>query len=248
MGIFGGLIDLVLPPVCLGCDALIATGDSARLICRRCRTRLRPPPPPLCVRCSAPRLNTGRPVDEQCGECAEWPAELSFARTAYLMHPPADRIVHQLKYRGWSALAEEMAAPMTRAVSSAVCAGAITVMPVPTTSGRERERGYNQAGLIAVAVARRLGAECVSLLERTASSSTQTTLQPAARGANVAAAFRLRPEAANRVRNVHVLIVDDVLTTGATAIECTRTLVAAGARCTSVLTYARAVDTRRLFT
>lgn len=244
------LLDLILPPICLGCDGLIAAGDSARLICRRCRSRLRAPPPPLCVRCAAPRLNTGRPADDDaCGECAEWPAELRFARSPYLMYPPADRIVHQLKYRGWSALAGAMAVPMAQVLANSDVARAVTViMPVPTTRNRERERGYNQAGLIAEAVARRLGRDCVSLLERTSSSSTQTTLQPAARGANVAAAFRVRADAVERIRNAHVLIVDDVLTTGATAIECTRTLVTAGAQCASVLTYARAVDTRRLFT
>lgn len=120
------------------------------------------------------------------------------------------------------------------------------VMAVPTTKSRERERGYNQAGLIAQAVASKLKIDYEILLERTSSKSTQTTLQPAARGANVAGAFRLQASAAQRIQDAHILIVDDVLTTGATAIECTRTLVAAGARCTSVLTYARALDTRRL--
>jgi ComF family protein len=243
-----GILDLVLPPVCLACDGLIATGDTKRLVCRRCRSLLRPAPPPLCSRCGAPRLRTGRETEPgSCDECAQWPGELRTARSAYLMHPPADRIVHQLKYRGWGALADVMAEPMTRVMQSSDVAEQITaIMPVPTTSSRLRERGYNQAELIARAVARTLDRECEQLLERTASRTTQTTLQPAARGANVAGAFRLRSNAQKRARDAHILIVDDVLTTGATAIECTRTLVAAGARCTSVLTYARALDTRRL--
>lgn len=118
------------------------------------------------------------------------------------------------------------------------------VVPVPTTTTRMRERGYNQAQVLAEAVAKGLGCSCENLLERTAAKSTQTTLQPAARGANVAGAFRL--QAGVRVHDAHILIVDDVLTTGATAIECTRTLTDAGARGASVLTYARALDTRRL--
>jgi ComF family protein len=160
------------------------------------------------------------------------------------MHPPADRIVHQLKYRGWSALAEPMADAMVRALAADPIPEISVIMPVPTTRARRRERGYNQAELIARAVACKSNRLCALLLERTSSKSTQTTLQPAARGANVAGAFRLASNAS--VRDAHVLIVDDVLTTGATAIECTRTLIAAGARATSVLTYARAVDTRRL--
>jgi ComF family protein len=163
------------------------------------------------------------------------------------MHPPADRIVHQLKYRGWRALAEQMAPAMVAALrGAALDVGRCIVMPVPTTQTRLRERGYNQAELIARVVAKGLNQKCELLLERTGAKSTQTTLQPAARGANVAGAFRLRSDAFERVHNAEILIVDDVLTTGATTVECTRTLVAAGARATAVLTYVRAFDTRRL--
>lgn len=243
-----GLLDLLLPPVCLACDKAIAAGDSKRLVCRRCRTLLRPAPPPTCPRCGAPRLITGREQDERCEECREWPTELLHAASAFLMYPPADRIVHQLKYRGWAALADIMAEAMVEPARGIDGASKIdVVMPVPTTDSRLRERGYNQAELLARAVGKRLSRCCKLIIERTTSRSTQTTLQPAARGANVAGAFRLRSDAGTIVKEApHVLIVDDVLTTGATAIECTRTLLESGARCTSVLTYARAVDARRL--
>jgi ComF family protein len=243
-----GLLDLLLPPTCLGCDGLIATGDERRLVCRRCRTLLRPAPPPVCERCGAPRLLTGRATDrESCQECSAWPMEVRSARSAFLMHPPADRLVHQIKYRGWSALASVMAEAMANAWKGCASASDITsVTPVPTTASRQRERGYNQAELLARAAARLLGYECELLLERTESSGTQTTLQPAARGANVAGAFQLSSRAHKRVPGAHILVVDDVLTTGATTLECTQTLLAGGARCTSVLTFARAFDTRRL--
>ena len=243
-----GLIDLILPPVCLACDKLIAPGDAARFICRRCRTRLRPPPPPICERCGAPRLQTGRVTEaNECAECAQWPEQLRFARTAFLMHPPVDRIVHQLKYRGWRALADQMAQPMAQTLARHEAARNIRVIsPVPTTKSRLRDRGYNQAELIARGVAAHSGRDCELLLERTNSKSTQTTLQPAARGANVAGAFQLRENAAELIANSHVLLIDDVMTTGATALECARVLVAHGADAVSVLTYARAMDTRRL--
>lgn len=248
MSVLQGLLDLILPPICLACDQTIAAGDSKRLVCRRCRTLLRAAPPPTCPRCAAPRLITGREQDDRCEECREWPPELVRAASAFLMYPPADRIVHQLKYRGWAALAEVMAEAMVAAAQSIDAARRVdVVMPVPTTESRLRERGYNQAELLARTVANRLNRNCELIIERTTSSSTQTTLQPAARGANVAGAFRLRSDAVKIAEKApHVLIVDDVLTTGATVIECTRTLFEAGARCTSVLTYARAVDARRL--
>lgn len=242
------LLDLILPPVCLACDRAIATSDTARLICRRCRTLLRRIPPPWCQRCGAPRLRTGRNESlDGCTECASWPAELHSARSAFLMHPPADRVVHQLKYRGWSALADQMAQSMVQVLrDSDFDVAHSIIVPVPTTASRLRERGYNQAELIARGVAKALGQQCELLLERSTSKTTQTTLQPAARGANVAGAFRVHRDACETVQNALILIVDDVLTTGATTMECTRTLIAAGARATAVLTYARAFDTRRL--
>jgi ComF family protein len=165
------------------------------------------------------------------------------------LHPPADRLVHQLKYRGWHALAEPMAAHMaTLTLPPDVEEEAHLVVPVPTTAARMRERGYNQAERLAAAYARRCGLTLRPLLERASAATTQTVLQPAARGANVAGAFRIRAGAAPEVAGAHLLLIDDVLTTGATAVECTRTLVAAGARCVSVITFARALDARRLTT
>lgn len=239
-----GLLDLVLPPVCLGCDGLIAAGDSARLLCRRCRTRLRPPPEPLCERCGAPRLRTGREPDSICGNCAHWPAHILHARSAFLLHPPADRVVHQIKYRGWRALARHMGEAMAALHLPDAMRRCTLVQPVPTTRARIKERGYNQAAEIASAFAGITGRTIVDWLERAPSAASQTTLQPAKRAANVAGAFRLC--AAEPIEGAHVLVVDDVLTTGATVAECAETLVAGGAASICVLTYARALDTERL--
>lgn len=244
--LLAGLLDLILPPVCLACDKLIAAGDTSRLICRRCKSLLRASPHPICERCGAPRLRTGRPDTNVCGECDRWPAALVAARSAFLLHPPADRIVHQLKYRGWQALAPVMAAALTRVQLPDIMRQCGYVQAVPTTSSRIRERGYNQAGLIAQSFAAQSGRRYVNWLERLPGTSSQTTLQPAKRAANVAGAFRLRPAEAGLVRGAHVLLIDDVLTTGATVAECTETLAAAGAASVCVLTYARALDTKRL--
>jgi ComF family protein len=240
-----GLLDLILPPVCLGCDRLIAAGDASRLLCRRCRTLLRPPPQPLCERCGAPRLLTGRAPAETCGHCEHWPNCLVCARSAFLLHPPADRVVHQLKYRGWQALGRVMGEALAQMRLPAVMQQCPFVQAVPTTRRRIKERGYNQAALIAHAFAQASGRQCVDWLQRAPSSSSQTTLQPAKRAANVAGAFRLAP-AAELVAGSAVLIIDDVLTTGATVAECAETLAAAGAATICVLTYARALDTERL--
>jgi ComF family protein len=117
-----------------------------------------------------------------------------------------------------------------------------TIVPVPTTSKRLRERGYNQAQLLAEALARRTGRSSEFLLCRVSGTRTQTALQPAARAANVAGAFA----AAHVVDGAHVLLVDDVLTTGATAAECARVLAGAGACCIRLITFARAFEMRGL--
>jgi ComF family protein len=241
-----GLLDLFLPPVCLACDKSIAPGDNARLVCRRCRTLLRPPPPPLCQRCGAPRLRTGRPDTEDCSECAAWPSSLRYARSAYVLHPPADRIVHQLKYRGWSALGELMGEALSRIDVPDALRASDVVQAVPTTRNRIRDRGYNQAALIATAYAQKSGKTLVDWLERAPGKSSQTALHPAERAANVAGAFRLRPAYRHCVTGSRIIVIDDVLTTGATISECTDTLAAAGAASVCALSYARALDTLRL--
>lgn len=241
------LLDLVFAPICLGCDGAIPPASAARLVCGRCRSRMRAIPAPLCPRCGAPRLRTGRAPEPVCDECRGWPPELRCARSACVLHPPADRLVHQLKYRGWHALAEPLAARMSQIeLPEDVCADTTIVVPVPTTPARIRQRGYNQAELLARAFARLTARRMEPALHRAAASQTQTTLQPAARAANVASAFTVVPGAECRIAGEHLLLVDDVLTTGATVAECARTLVLAGARSVSVVTFARALDARRL--
>jgi ComF family protein len=193
-----------------------------------------------------PHLVTGREPDPDCQDCRHWPPALRSARSAFLLQPPADRIVHRLKYRGWRSLAAPMAERMARVLMPPdVVAEARWLVPVPTTRSRAQQRGYDQAELLAHELASRSHRRVAPLLERTRATPSQTGLQPAARAANVAGTFRVRTGAADRVRGAHLLLVDDVLTTGATAAECARTLVAAGARCASLITFARAAPQRR---
>ena len=245
MGILRGLTDLVFAPRCLGCGG--SAGDAATLVCGRCRSRLAPPPPPLCSRCGFPRLRTGRARAPTCQECGDWPIDLRAARSACLLRDPADALVHQLKYRGWHRLAGPMGVRMAEVpLPDDVRVETRLVVPVPTTPIRLRERGYNQAAVLAKAVADSTGRTVSCALERGGATSSQTTLQPAARLANVAGAFALGPGMAGTIAGEHVLLVDDVLTTGATVIACTEALADAGVRCVSVLTFARATGRIRL--
>jgi ComF family protein len=195
------------------------------------------------VRCGAPLRSTGRaPQLYGCPECVTWPETLALARAACLLQPPADRLVHQLKYRGWRALAAPLARTMAAVDWPVDAHEPALIVPVPTTTRRIRERGYNQAELLAHEFAAATSRPLQPLLRRVAGSRTQTTLQPAARAANVAGAF----VADRDVAGAHVLLVDDVLTTGATAAECARVLDRAGACCVRLITFARAFEIREL--
>jgi ComF family protein len=153
------------------------------------------------------------------------------------------RLVHALEYRGWRAaagpMAERMAAmPFPRETEEE----AGLVIAVPTSATRRRERGYNQAELLAAALAARAGRRHAShLLLRTRATATQTALHPGERRANVARAFAVPAGGAAELRGEHVLLVDDVWTTGATVLSCAQALFEAGARVASVATFARVV-------
>lgn len=157
-----------------------------------------------------------------------------------MLQPPADRIVYALKYDGWEALGRFMGEALARlALPPDVEREATLVVPVATTPARLRQRGYNQAQVIARAYAAITGRRCVAVLERTRGSETQVSLQPADRIANVAGVFRVRADTPTSVDGAHLILVDDVLTTGATTEHLSRLLRRAGAARVDVYCLAR---------
>jgi ComF family protein len=176
-----------------------------------------------------------------CLACRGWPPVIRRARSAVLLEPPADALVHGLKYGGWSALAPVMASRMARLDLIPEGVRHVVFVPVPTTGRRRRQRGYNQAELLTRSLAGTTGQPFVDALERQGESRTQVSLRPAERLANVRRVFTLRGPEAHRVRGAHVVLVDDVLTTGATVSAASEVLERAGAAGVSVVAFARAV-------
>lgn len=242
MGAARELLDFLLPTRCLGCDRRVALERAGDLVCPACRTRLRPLPHPRCGRCGLP-LGTGSRPGDGCLECAQWPAVLERVRSAVVLEPPADQLVHGLKYEGWRELAPFLGERMARFLDWRPDPGAV-VVPVPTTRRRERMRGYNQADLLAAEMAKRWGLPRVDALLRRRGESTQVSLQPSERRSNVTGVFSARRREVPRLRGRAVVLVDDVLTTGATlgAVACS--LQSMGIGPVSAVTFARALPYR----
>ncbi len=233
------LLDFFLPAACLGCGDHLSLGG-ASLVCAGCRTRLKEPAWPRCHRCGF-AIGSGSEPGPRCFECADWGAELMGARSAVVLRPPADELVHGLKYGGWTGLAELMGRRMVRtAIPPDLTVGPYVIVPVPTTKRRLRSRGYNQAELLARTVSDGVDQPVREALERRRGGPTQVGLHPAQRRANVRNAFVAREEAVAGLSGVRVLLVDDVLTTGATAEAAARALVQAGATEVFLSTFARA--------
>ncbi|TVP49486.1 MAG: ComF family protein [Gemmatimonadales bacterium] len=164
------------------------------------------------------------------------------ARFAAVLAPPADDLVHALKYGGWPEAADEMARTMLRVLPSAGAGGRRLLVPVPTTPARARRRGYNQAEVLARALARRGGGDVHELLQRTRSSESQVALHRAERMANVSGAFSpVRTARFNAGKADVVVLIDDVLTTGATASAAALALGEIGLDGVHLATYGRAL-------
>ena len=177
-----------------------------------------------------------------CAWCALLPPYVRAVRSAYSLHGgTAGAVVHALKYRGWPGLAPAMAARMSRlAFPVDVEAERAALVPVPLARSRERSRGFNQSALLAQALSSEWSLPLrTDLVERARATETQTRLTPGERHRNVSGAFRARADRA-ALRGLHLVLVDDVVTTGATLNACAAALHAGGARILSFVTFGRA--------
>jgi ComF family protein len=229
------LVELLLPRCCITCDARL-TEDSADLACRTCWSRLPLLPQPQCLRCGYPA------ADGDCRWCPLLPPYVRAVRSVcWVPDGVGGRFVHALKYDGWHALATGIGTRMARVSWPAdVVAERTALVPVPLSSRRERERGFNQSARLAVAIGARLEMEVWrDAIVRTHFSSSQTRLTPEERLRNVSGAFRVTGDPA-RLRGAHLVLVDDVVTTAATLNACAAALFAGGARIISYVTFGRA--------
>jgi ComF family protein len=228
------VFDLLLPTICVACDA---PTPSRALVCDACWGRVPPLPAPQCERCGHPTRGAS------CEFCAALPDFVRAARSVcWVPAPVPSAALRALKYDGWAAVATEMAVRMARLSWPAdVVAERTAVVPVPLARGRIRERGYNQAALLARHIAGYWRIPCwEDAVVRARETGTQTRLTPSERSTNVHHAFRAADDVRLRLPGAHLVLVDDVLTTGATLNAAASSLFDAGARIISYLTFGRA--------
>lgn len=213
---------LRLPTQCAVCR-----GWDLQRLCRDCTARWLAVVP-RCRRCAA-RL-PGDGAADCCGACLRepppWERAVALADYAW----PWDTLVSRLKYHAALELAPLLADALAERIAASGAALPQWVLPVPLSDARLRERGYNQAWELARRVARRLGCRSDgAALLRIKDTPPQLALPREARAANLRGAFLVAPRRAALLRDADIALVDDVLTTGATAGEAARTLHRAGA-------------------
>lgn len=215
-------LDLLFPPVCVGCRRV------GRWICPRCWPRVRWIAERSCLRCKAPSS------DAICLGCAGASSSCQSVVAVAVFEGVGREAVHALKYQGRHAIAGMMGKLMAQAAAGLEFD---LIVPVPLHRTRMRERGYDQAALLARTVAQRLQRTYQrEALERIRPTLQQTTLKAEARRANVAGAF----QSTRQLEGDAILLVDDVSTTGATLDAAATALKAAGAGRVVGLVFAQA--------
>jgi len=236
--------DLLFPRPCPGCDVPLGTGHPGEF-CAACTATLPWLRPPFCVICGdafrvAAAGDAAIFADRLCGHCRETRPAYAVARAAFLYAGPVRHAIHHLKFDGWKATGPGFGALMVRAIGGAggILEGIDLVAPVPLHVARLRERGFNQADVLARTIATAIHRPLVSgLLRRTRSTPPQVGLDRAARKENLRDAFEIGDQV--EVAGGTILLVDDVMTTGATAHACARVLRKAGAADVRVAAFAR---------
>jgi competence protein ComFC len=229
-------VGLFYPQLCAICSESVS-GD--RYLCGDCARKAPPIKPPFCSRCSEPF--DGEITDVfSCANCAHRVLHFDAAVAAFRSRGVVRQIIHRFKYSHDIHLRFPIADWLAATLDDPRLAGRRidVVIPVPLHPTRKRERGFNQAELLAELFSARAGLPMHAALERIRYTTTQTAYDRAERIENLRDAFRLRKKA--DVRGLHVLLIDDVLTTGSTLSECARVLKAGGAITVHAATAARA--------
>ncbi|MGF1611264.1 MAG: ComF family protein [Kiloniellales bacterium] len=233
----GRVLDLLLPPRCLACGAAI---ERSGALCPGCWEQVRFIAPPCCAFCGYP-FDFEMGPEALCPACTREAPLFDRARAVMAYDEASRRLVLGFKHGDRSEGAPAFAGWLARAGAELI-AEADLIVPVPLHRWRLFRRRYNQAALLAQALGRLSGLPVdTGLLLRRRNTPSQGRLSPAARRQNMAGAFAVAATRRAALAGQRVLLIDDVLTSGATASACARVLKRAGAAAVDVLVLARAL-------
>src|SRR6184192_2054669 len=230
------IASLLYPPVCAICSANVRAGE---YLCDQCDAKTVRIVAPFCQKCSEP-FEGAITGEFTCANCAHRTIHFDAAVAAYRSRGIVRQIIHDFKYGRQIHLRHLVTRWLTAALDDPRLRGGRfdVIIPVPLHPARKRERGFNQASLLAELLSAQISIQSQPLLERIRYTTTQTALDRTERMENLHNAFRLRKN--TNVRDLRVLLIDDVLTTGSTLNECARILKGAGAISAHAATAARA--------
>lgn len=230
------LKNLLYPASCPSCGEYLEKEEEAK-ICPSCYNLIRPNPEPHCEICGHPVEMAGI----NCPDCKKTRPYYTIARSACVYEGPVKEMIHKFKYGGRRSLAVPLVRLITDFAENNTCLieGAGLVTSVPLHAGALRRRGFNQSRVLAEAFAGHFSLKSADTLIKTRATARQNELSRQMRLGNLSGIFKCRPEALDSVRGRAILLIDDVMTTGATFNECSRTLLEAGARETRCISVAR---------
>ena len=234
----GRLADVLLPPVCIACRTRIW---SHGLLCGACFAKIDFIAPPICARLEVPLpYDAGEP--SLSAAAIAKPPVYDRARAAARYSATMRELVQSFKYRDRHEGLPLFARWLVKA-GAELLTDADLIVPVPLYSSRLWWRRFNQSAMLAHAVARLsdVGVDCF-VLKRVRRTASQVGLTADQRRRNVAGTFKVNPARAARVKGKRIVVIDDVITTGATAEACARALQRAGEARVDVLALARAVE------
>lgn len=239
-------LNVLLPPLCAMCEEMVGESHG---FCGKCWRGFTFISPPFCSCCGLPfeyegqGLNSGINDAALCGACLLERPDFTVARAALVYNDASKNMLLPFKHQDRTDYARALARLLGNA-GSAIIEKADALLPVPLHFSRLFSRRYNQSALLVHQLAKLCGKRMVlHALMRIRSTQSQGHLSREQRYMNVKNAFRVRPNALAQIAGRNLLLIDDVLTTGATANACVMALKQAGAANVDVLTLARVVKT-----
>jgi len=237
-GLFKGIKDLIYPNCCLACKNRIDPAEARDLVCLRCWEKIEKNLPPFCASCGR-RMDKASRAKNICSSCLKFRFHFDRAFSPCAYTGTIKQLIHEFKYCGKDYLGEPLGSLMNKFIKDYRLPIEYLdfIIPVPLHKIRTREREFNQAQLLSDQIAKEFNKKVLpDVLLRSRPTRTQTELTFEERRKNVERSFTVRD--AELIKDTNLLLIDDVLTTGATSSEAARALKDSGARIVFVMTLA----------